>query len=90
MQQKRNLSFSLQKIVDVTDINKGDKSQTNHYRPISLLNHLSQIFEKILKKRLNAFVNKYNTISKKQFGYEEHVSTEDALLKLTPYDMTCS
>lgn len=64
---------------------KGNHLDTNCYRPISLLNTFSKIFEKILKVRLMHFLNKYKIISDRQFGFRQKLSTEDALLEfLTP------
>lgn len=59
-----------------------DKLITN-YRPITLITHLSKIMERVLKKRLSAYIAKYKFLSDKQFGFREGVSTEDALLSMT-------
>ena len=59
---------------------KGDKTDLNCYRPISLLSTISKIFEKMLKCRIVSFIQKNNILSDKQFGFREKMSTEDALL----------
>lgn len=59
---------------------KGDR--TNHYRPITLLNTISKIFEKILNIRLKALSQENEWISKSQFGYQDQVSAEDAVVNL--------
>ncbi len=44
-----------------------------------MLSSFAKIFEKIVKTRLVTFLNKHNYFSKKQFGFRENLSTEDAL-----------
>ena len=58
----------------------GDKSSPSNYRPISLLPHFSKIFEKILQINLTKFLTKHQIISKCQYGFQENVSTTDALI----------
>jgi len=41
-----------------------DKSNTDSYRPISLLTTLSKIFEKVIHTRLQDFINSTDTIPK--------------------------
>lgn len=62
---------------------KGNKEILSNYRPISLITHLSKLFEKVIKKRLTAYINKYKPLSDNQFGFKKNVSTQDALLALT-------
>lgn len=62
---------------------KGDKTDSNNYRPISLISHLAKLFEKIIKKRLDSYLKKYNIIAHNQFGFKEGTSTQDALISLT-------
>lgn len=59
---------------------RGDCSDPNCYRPISLLSVFAKILEKIVKSRLMEFLNKNNYFSSNQFGFREGMSTEDALL----------
>ena len=58
---------------------KGAKSDPNNYRPISLLNVFSKIFEKIMKTKFMTFIKEQNILSPAQFGFQQNVSTEDAL-----------
>jgi hypothetical protein len=58
---------------------KGDKNDSDNYRPISLLSGFSKIFEKIMHKRLINFLNKNATITSSQFGFRQNRSTTDAL-----------
>lgn len=59
---------------------KGSKTDPNNYRPISLVSVFSKIFEKILKTRLEEFLNKINFFNRDQFGFTSGCSTEDAIL----------
>jgi len=59
---------------------KGDKTNLNNYRPISLLPVLSKLFEKIINTQLNKIVeDKY--IDENQFGFRMGYNTEDAVVK---------
>lgn len=62
---------------------KGNPLDMCNYRPISLISNLSKIVEKIIKKRVVAFLEKFNLLSKNQFGFKKGVSTEDAIVYLT-------
>lgn len=63
----------------------GDKLEVINYRPISLISNLAKIIEKIIKKRIVMFLEKYKLISEQQYGFREGRSTEDAIYKLTSY-----
>ena len=72
------------KISIVTPIYKsGDKSNIGNYRPISLINNFSKIFEKCLKDRLLNFLQINNMLSNNQYGFVGGVGTNDALYQLT-------
>ena len=58
---------------------KGDKSDLNNFRPISLLNVFSNVFERVIKKHLVDFIEENSIISSSQFGFQKGKSTEDAL-----------
>ena len=64
---------------------KGSKTNTNNYRPISLLNIFSKIFEKLMKKHLVNFLDHNNTISPNQFGFQKGKGTVDALTKFSTF-----
>ena len=71
---------SILKVANVTPIfKKGDRDNINNYRPISGLPILNIIVEKILYSRLISFSNSHNIITKKQFGFQKHISTIDAV-----------
>lgn len=62
--------------------NKGELSDPNNYRPISLLPTFNKIFEKCLYDRLYSFVTKHGILSNSQFGFRKNLNTEDAISKL--------
>jgi Reverse transcriptase (RNA-dependent DNA polymerase) len=53
----------------------------NNYRPISMLNVFSKIFEKIVANRLSSFLELNNLISNSQFGFHRKHSTVQPLTK---------
>ena len=59
---------------------KGESSNLNNYRPISLLPVLSKVFEKIINKQLTTVIDN-GYIDENQFGFRQGHSTEDAVLK---------
>lgn len=61
----------------------GDRLDIQNYRPVSLISNLAKIFEKIIKNRLYSYLKKYNIISNCQYGFQEGLSTEDAISNLT-------
>ena len=75
---------SKMKIAKVVPIFKaGDKSSFNNYRPISLLPQFSKIVEKLFNARLDAFLEKHDTLTSSQYGFRSNMSTSLALLELT-------
>ena len=72
------------KIAKVKPVFKsGDKSEMGNYRPISLLSSLSKIFEKVLKNRIVAYIDRYKLISDRQYGFQPGRSTQDAIAYLS-------
>lgn len=63
----------------------GDGKIMNNYRPISLLNNFSKIFEKIIKSRLITFLEDNKLLSENQFGFRLGMGTENALYKTTQF-----
>lgn len=66
-------------------LKKGDASNINNYRPISLTSIFSKIYEKVYYNRIYSFLTLNNILSPKQFGFMKGKSTKDALCKLTNY-----
>ena len=54
---------------------KGDVTNFNNYRPISLLSSFSKILEKIVYKRLHSFFIRFKLLSNTQFGFRTGYST---------------
>ena len=59
--------------------NKGSRKSVEQYRPITLVNSLSKIIEKLVYKRLDSFLNKKNFFFNKQFGFRKKMSTSHAI-----------
>ena len=57
---------------------KGQKTNVNDYRPISLLPVLSKILEKIVYNRLYSFLSQSNLFYDLQFGFRKNHSTSHA------------
>ena len=77
------------KEANVTPIHKkDDKSDISNYRPISLLNTIGKIFEKLVNKHVyNFFVSNY-TISCLQSGFVQGDSTVNQLVSM--YNTFCN
>ena len=74
---------SMLKLGKVVPIFKsGDASLISNYRPITLLNTLSKIFEKLMFRRLNSFLEKFSIIKSCQFGFRQARNTTDAIVEL--------
>jgi hypothetical protein len=58
---------------------KGSKKNLDNYRPIALLSNVNKIVEKFFAKQILNFLNKYNVITNKQFGFRQNRGTIDAL-----------
>ena len=59
---------------------KGERDKPTNYRPISILICFSKIFEGLLYKRINIFLNKHNVIVNSQDGFQDKVSTNYAFV----------
>ena len=74
------------KIAKIVPIFKsGDTESMDNYRPISLLNSFSKIFEKIVCSRLVIFLENNNILSPSQFGFRSKHSTVHPMVKLTNF-----
>ena len=68
----------------VTPIYKqGDKHLISNYRPISVLNSMSKIFENVIATRLTSFLTSTSYLYDKQFGFRKGHSTAMALVTRT-------
>ena len=84
-----NLSIRTGKYPDVLKIakvlpiyKKGEHTDLNNYRPISILTHLNKIFETIISNQMKTFLNKHNIFYKYQYGFRENHSTDHALIEI--------
>ena len=69
------------KIAKVVPIHKeGPKTDVSNYRPISLLDSFSKIYEKLMHHRIIEFLDKNNTLYDMQYGFRPGRSCEHALL----------
>ena len=62
---------------------KGPPTNPSNYRPISLLSVFSKILEKLMYKRLYAYLEKLNFFYPLQFGFRKKHSTGHALISMT-------
>lgn len=81
-----NKSFSsgvfpdiLKQAVVVPIYKKGDRQLAENYRPISLLSVFSKVYEKLMKNRLVAFLDKHRVLGAFQYGFREGRGCEQAL-----------
>ena len=72
-----------QKIARVRPLHKkGEKSNPNNYRPISILTSLSKITEKVLATQLRFYLENNDILIDSQYGFREKRSTSLAISKL--------
>ena len=68
---------------------KGDNLMISNYRPISLLNVFSKVFERLVYNRVINFLNKKNLLYSYQFGFRSGFSTSLALTEITEMIYDC-
>ena len=73
-------NFKLARVLPV--FKKGDHTNLNNYRPISLLSVFNKLLEKLMYNRLIAYLQKKNILYDKQFGFCSQNSTEHAILTI--------
>ena len=61
---------------------RGDPSDPNNFRGISLVSCLAKLFTNIINNRLIEWSKTYDTITDAQFGFRQGLSTVDALFAL--------
>ena len=62
---------------------KGDTEDPLNYKTISPIPSLGNFFETLLKGQIIDFIRKTRLLSKTQFGFQQNLSTIDALVYLT-------
>ena len=60
---------------------KGDRSSPENYRPISLISHISKVFEKIVVKILTSYLNDLDLFNEQQHGFRSGRSCLSQLLE---------
>jgi len=63
----------------------GQRTETNNYRPISLLSTVSKVIEKIMLYRLTKYLTENNILTPNQHGFTRGKSTTSALIQLTEF-----
>ena len=65
---------------------KGDKSDLNNYRPISLLPAtISKIFERVIHTQIYNYLSENELLCEQQYGFRSQHSIELAAIKLVYY-----
>ncbi len=64
---------------------KGDKTNLNNYRPISLLPIFSKVLEKAINLQITKKLDDLHIIDDDQYGFRTAHSTEDAVIKFIDY-----
>jgi len=67
-------SLKVAKVIPI--FKSGDKTLITNYRPISLLNTFSKIYEKVILRRFENFLAKNKILYDGQFGFRKHRSTQ--------------
>ena len=64
---------------------KGDRSDPNNYRPISVLPVVSKLCERVVCTQLMTYLSEYHLLCPQQYGFRPGLSTEAALLDVVTY-----
>jgi hypothetical protein len=69
----------------VVPIPKAGKSlnKKENFRPISLLNSISKVIEKIMYRRFNTFLDEHNITQDSQFGLKNHHNTTQQIARIS-------
>ena len=63
----------------------GSATDLGNYRPISMINTFSKVFEKIISLNLLSFLNNNNFFNENQFGFRKERNTFHAVLSMVNY-----
>ena len=70
----------------ITPVHKaGDTDRLNNYRPISVLNVMSKLLERLVYNRLLSFINHHSILSNSQFGFRKKHSCDLALISSSEF-----
>lgn len=67
-----------------------DPTDIGSYRPIALLSVVGKVYERILLKRIQDYYSQFEGPAKRQYGFTQGYSTEDALVEATNAISTAS
>ena len=70
--------------------NKGDKSNVDNYRGITLLSALGKLFSRLLNNGLTGWAENYAVLIEAQAGFREHMCTADNIYVLHNKQLYCS
>ena len=74
------------KLAKVTPVfKKGSTQNRDNYRPISVLSVFNKIFDKVMYKRLYAYLECLNILYSLQFGFGQNCSTDHALISIAEF-----
>ena len=62
---------------------KGDRLETENYRPISVTPTLAKIFEQLLLEQLTHHLTLNDLINRNQFGFQKQKSCLDTIISIT-------
>ena len=75
-----------EKIAKINPVYKsGEHSDIDNYRPISVLNIISKVVERIAYNQLMDYLESNNLLNENQFGFRRKRSTRDAVTKFTDH-----
>ena len=75
-----------EKIAKINPVYKsGDHADIDNYRPISVLNILSKVVERVAYNQLSDYLESNNLLNENQFGFRRKRSTRDAVTKFTDH-----
>ena len=60
-----------------------DNTQASNYRPISLLSNFNRIFEKLIFKSIEPFIEQNNLLSSSQYDFRKALSAQHAILDIS-------
>ena len=84
MSYDEGVVLGLMKIADIIPLHKsGDKTLPKNFRPVSLTPIIAKLFERLIKKHIEAHVERYLILSEVQHGFRKAHSTATNLVQFT-------
>ena len=77
--------MKIARCVPVYKGNQLDPEQAVNYRPISILNAINKVFEKLIHKQLISYLEEEKILPQFQFGYRKQHNTGQAILDYTDH-----